>query len=106
MLAVFGHQRKDSENPMSRRFRTLVISLAIASCMPGAALAGPNQDKDNGDPEIPTSPHRLRQKSAGMVMEDSGARVQVAAGAVSSERSDLWMRLLRTYLRLVRVVGP
>ena len=88
---------------MSSNFRTLVISLAVASCMSGAAVAGP---KDNGDPEIPTSPHRLRPKDLAVGAENSEARAQVAASVTASERSDLWMRFLRTYLRLVRIVGP
>lgn len=91
---------------MSRRFKALVISLAVASCMSGAAWAGPGQDKDNGDPEIPTSPHRLRPKDAAVRAENSEMRAQVAASTTASERSDLWMRFLRTYLRLVRIVGP
>ncbi|MGH2571413.1 MAG: hypothetical protein ACRDGR_09315 [bacterium] len=90
---------------MSRHFRTLVISLAVASCMSGAAVAGP---KDNGDPEIPTSPHRLRPTNTGAERgrSENCVQVQVAAGATASERSGLWMRFLRTYLRLVRIVGP
>jgi hypothetical protein len=93
-----------AENPMSKHFRILVIALAMAGWTSGAALAGPS--KDNGDPEIPTSPHRLLVKSSGTVSDGSGAQVRFAAGSVESERSDLWMRLLRTYLRFARVVGP
>jgi hypothetical protein len=89
---------------MSRHFRALLISLVVASSMSGAAVAGP---RDNGDPEIPTSPHRLRPKDTAVGTVGSEMRsVQVAASATASERSDLWMRFLRTYLRLVRIVGP
>jgi len=94
---------------MAKGLRTLSIALAAAFIAAGGAWAGPGgSNNDSGDPDIPNSPlKRVRAPASnGMSTQPVGASAEVASRAIGDEREELWIRLFRAYLRLVRVVGP
>jgi hypothetical protein len=97
-----------AENRMFKAFQILAVALVAIGLAAGNVLAGPDRDTDNGDPDIPSVTF---ERTHSDVRVDPDVKGQGAAAVGSSRAIDdasqkRWLRVLRTYLRLVRVFGP